>query len=75
MTWRRRRRRSTAAPLFVVAASAYGANAALGTAVAAKVIDTRNFRWVHHALYIATCVTTGGAIAAGLWARPRRASR
>ncbi|MFK3835983.1 hypothetical protein [Microbacterium sp. NPDC087868] len=64
-----------AAPLFVVAASAYGANAALGTAVAAKVIDTRNFRWVHHALYIATCVTTGGAIAAGLWARPRRASR
>ena len=75
MTWRRRRRRSTAAPLFVVAATAYGANAALGTAVAAKVIDTRNFRWVHHALYIATCVTTGGAIAAGLWARPRRVSR
>lgn len=76
MTWRSRRRRPTdAAPLFALAASAYGANVALGTAVAAKVIDTRNFRWVHHALYIATCVTTGLAVSTALWARPRRASR
>jgi hypothetical protein len=71
----RRRRPTDAAPLFVVAASAYGANVALGTAVAARIIDTRNFRWVHHALYIATCVTTGLAVSAAVWARPCRASR
>jgi len=72
---RQRTRRSDAAPLFAAAAVAYGANAALGTAVATKVIDTANFRWVHHALYIATCVTTGAAISTAFWARPRRLSR
>ena len=61
--------------LFVAAATAYAANTALGTAVATRVIDTRNFRWVHHALYIATCVTTAGAVSAGVWGTPRRASR
>ena len=70
-----RTRRTNAAPLFVAAASAYAANCALGTAVAARVIDTRNFRWVHHGLYIATCATTALALAAGLWATPRAASR
>lgn len=75
MRWRARRR-TNAAPLFRAAALAYGANVALGSAVAARVIDTRDFRWLHHALYIATCATTGSALAAGfLWARPRRASR
>lgn len=72
---RQRPRRTNAAPLFVAAAIAYGANAALGTAVATKTIDTRNFRWVHHALYIATCATTAVAVSAGFWARPRHASR
>ncbi len=62
-------------PLFVTAAVAYTANVALGTAVATRVIDTSNFRWVHHALYIATCVTTAAAAVTGLfWAEPRRAS-
>ena len=72
---RQRPRRTNAAPLFAAAAVAYGANAALGTAVATKTIDTRNFRWVHHALYIATCVTTAAAVSAGFWASPRPASR
>jgi hypothetical protein len=73
---RQRTRRSSAAPLFVAAAVAYTANVGLGTAVATKLIDTRNFRWVHHALYIATCVTTAAAAVIALfWARPRRASR
>ncbi|MFJ4223910.1 hypothetical protein [Microbacterium sp. NPDC089695] len=70
-----RRERTNAAPLFVAAAVAYGANAALGTAVATRVVDTRNFRWVHHALYIATCALTVAAVSAAVWARPRRASR
>ncbi|KJQ53244.1 hypothetical protein [Microbacterium sp. SA39] len=72
---RQRTQRTSAAPLFVAAAVAYGVNAALGTAVATKVIDTTNFRWVHHALYIATCTTTSAAISTAFWARPRRASR
>ena len=73
---RQRRQRMSAAPLFVSAAAAYSANVALGTAVAAKIIDTTNFRWVHHALYIATCATTAAAIGSALWARPadRRAA-
>lgn len=70
-----RRMRTTAAPLFVAAAIAYGANAALGTAVAARVIDTRGYRWLHHALYIATCTTTVAAVSAAFWGRPRTASR
>lgn len=71
----RRPRRTDAAPLFVAATVAYAANAALGTAVAARLIDTRNFRWVHHALYIATCATTALAGSAFLWGSPKRASR
>lgn len=76
--WLARRRapqRTNAAPLFVATTTAYGANVALGVAVATKTIDTRDFRWVHHALYIATCVTAAAALSAGLWGRPRRASR
>lgn len=73
---RQRTRRSDAAPLFVAAAIAYTANAGLGTAVATRVVDTRDFRWVHHALYIATCATTAAAAAGALfWAKPRGASR
>ncbi|WP_233245546.1 hypothetical protein [Homoserinimonas hongtaonis] len=48
------------------ACAAYAANAALGLAVASKTIDTSAIRWVHHALYIATCTLTGVAIAAGI---------
>lgn len=71
-----RRTPTNAAPLFAAAAVAYTANVALGTAVATRLIDTSNVRWVHHGLYIATCATTAAAgIAALVWGRPRRASR
>jgi hypothetical protein len=70
-----RRRRTDAAPLFATAAVAYGANVALGTAVATRVIDTSNFRWLHHAIYIATCVSSAAAFSAILWGRPKHASR
>jgi hypothetical protein len=68
-------RRTDAAPLFLAAATAYGANCALGAAVAVRIVDTRNFRWLHHLLYIATCLTTAVALSAGLWGSPRRPSR
>ncbi|PKI89765.1 hypothetical protein CW368_12350 [Actinomycetales bacterium SN12] len=44
----------------------YTANCALGAAVATRLIDTRRFRWVHHALYIATVSTTIVALIAGI---------
>ncbi|WP_291049153.1 hypothetical protein [Herbiconiux sp.] len=50
-------------PLFVAAAASYTANCALGASVGLGMIDTRRFRWVHHALYIAT--STLAAAAAG----------
>lgn len=53
-------------PLFVAATTSYAANCALGAAVAARVIDTRRIRWVHHALYIATCVLAGAAAASAV---------
>jgi len=64
----------TAAPLFSVAALFYLANGALGAAVAAKLVDTRGFRWLHHALYIATCTAGCVAIAAGWRGGNRRAA-
>ncbi|KQR48845.1 hypothetical protein ASF87_08420 [Microbacterium sp. Leaf161] len=70
-----RRRRTDAAPLFAAAAVAYTANVALGSAVAAKVVDTSNFRWLHHAIYIATCVAAATAVSSAIWGRPKHASR
>ncbi|MFK4759582.1 hypothetical protein ACI3KS_01460 [Microbacterium sp. ZW T5_45] len=62
----RRREPPHAAPLFTTAAVAYAANCALGAAVASRLIDTSRFRWVHHALYIATCATTAAAVITGV---------
>ncbi|WP_460801567.1 hypothetical protein [Microbacterium sp. GXF6406] len=56
----------SAAPLFAAAAGAYAANCALGASVAARIIDTSGFRWMHHALYIATCATSAAAVVTGL---------
>jgi hypothetical protein len=69
----RRRESTRAAPLFTAAAVVYSANCALGIAVATRLIDTRRFRWVHHALYIATCATTAAAVIAGLCTHRRAA--
>lgn len=57
--------RTNAAPLFAAAAVAYAVNCTLGAAVATKLVDTSGFRWLHHALYIATCATTAIAVAVG----------
>ncbi|GLK17538.1 MULTISPECIES: hypothetical protein [Herbiconiux] len=53
-------------PLFVAATTSYAVNCALGASVAAGVVDTRRFRWVHHALYIATCTLAGAAAASAV---------
>jgi hypothetical protein len=62
-------------PLFAAAAVAYAANCALGASVALRLVDTRNVRWVHHALYIATSTFAAVAMSSAVWGSPRRASR
>lgn len=63
-----RQHQHPAPPTAAVRASAlcYAANCALGAAVAARLIDTRRIRWLHHALYIATTTTTALALVAEL---------
>jgi hypothetical protein len=48
-------------PLFAAAAASYTANCALGASVALRLVDTSGFRWLHHAVYIATCVLAASA--------------
>ncbi|WP_300265942.1 hypothetical protein [Microbacterium sp.] len=72
---RPRQRMNTAAPLFTAAAVSYAANCALGAAVATKVVDTSGVRWLHHALYIATCASTAAAVTTAWWGRARPTNR
>lgn len=69
-----RRHTTSAAPLFAAAAVAYAANCTLGAAVAVRLIDTSGIRWLHHALYIATCAL-GAAAIGWAWGHPRPAAR
>jgi hypothetical protein len=65
-----------AAPvLFAAAAASYAANCALGGAVWMRLLDTSRFRWVHHALYIATCALGVAASSSALWDRQRRSAQ
>jgi hypothetical protein len=61
--------------LLLAAVAGYGCNVALGTAVAAGLVDTSRFRWVHHALYTTTCVLSGCALVALLATRDPAARR
>ena len=72
---RARRNATTAAPLFTAAAVTYVANCALGAAVAARIVDTSGFRWLHHALYVTTCACAAAAVITGWSGSPRRESR
>ncbi|WCD93844.1 hypothetical protein [Microbacterium sp. nov. GSS16] len=63
---KRRHGHPSAKPAFRASALCYAANCALGAAVATRLIDTRRFRWVHHALYIATFSATIVAVLVGL---------
>lgn len=63
------------ATLFTAATVSYVAACSVGVGVATRAIDTSNARWVHHALYVSTCVTSAAAVGAGVWGRPRRTAR
>ena len=52
--------------LIRVASAAYLANCVLGTAVAARVVDTSGSRWVHHVLFVGTATLTAAAVVLGL---------
>lgn len=53
--------RAPARVLTAAAAAGYTVNCLLGAAVAARLVDTRSFRWVHHALFISTIVLCSAA--------------
>jgi hypothetical protein len=59
------------ASLTLAATASYSANCALGGGVALGLLDTRNARWVHHALYVLTVGLTASAVGASLWGRSR----
>ena len=59
------------AALFAAATLSYAANVGLGSAVAVHLVDTRHFRWVHHALYVSTSVLAGAAASTLLWSDSR----
>lgn len=75
MTRRRRpaRHRHRSSTAFLASGVCYAANCALGAAVATRLVDTRRFRWVHHALYIATVTTTILALIVGIRGHRRAA--
>lgn len=45
-------------PWIGLASACWAANAVLGASVGAGLVHTGRFRWIHHALYIATTTTT-----------------
>ena len=53
--------------IFYAAAVLFLANFALGVLVQFGVVDTRPFRWLHHALFFAVFVSTALAVAVGFW--------
>jgi hypothetical protein len=57
--------------LVTAAAASYAANCALGASVATGLLDTRGYRWLHHALYLATTTLTAAAVLALLARRDR----
>lgn len=63
-------------PWIGLAGACFTANAALGACVAAGLVRTGGFRWIHHALYIATTTTTAlaTAVCALSPSRPHRAA-
>ena len=53
--------------IFYVAMALFLANFVLGVLVQLRVVDTKPFRWIHHALFFAVFVSAAIAVAAGLW--------
>jgi hypothetical protein len=53
--------------IFYSASVLFAANFALGVLVQFRVVDTKPFRWLHHALFFAVFVSAALAVAAGFW--------
>lgn len=50
--------------LVSVATGCYALNCSLGISAAKRWVDTSDFRWVHHGLYVLTVATTSAAFLA-----------
>lgn len=53
--------------IFYSASILFAANFALGVLVQLRIVDTKPFRWLHHALFFAVFVSAALAVAAGFW--------
>ena len=53
--------------IFYSASILFAANFALGVLVQFRLVDTKPFRWLHHALFFAVYVSAALAVAAGFW--------
>ncbi len=53
--------------IFYSASILFAANFALGVLVQFRIVDTKPFRWLHHALFFAVYVSAALAVAAGFW--------
>ncbi|MBT1001880.1 hypothetical protein KIH31_04620 [Paenarthrobacter sp. DKR-5] len=52
---------------FGLAGGSFAASCALGLGVASKRFSTARFRWVHHALFVLTCLLGAVAASSLLW--------
>ena len=53
--------------IFYSASILFGLNFALGVLVQFGIVDTKPFRWLHHALFFAVFASAALAVAAGFW--------
>ncbi len=53
--------------IFYSASILFAANFALGVLVQFRIVDTKPYRWLHHALFFAVFVSAALAVAAGFW--------
>ena len=53
--------------IFYWASILFAATFALGVLVQLGIVDTKPFRWLHHALFFAVFVSAALAVAAGFW--------
>jgi len=53
--------------IFYLALALFLANFALGVLVQLRLVDTKPFRWLHHALFFAVFVSAALAVAVGFW--------
>lgn len=53
--------------IFFVAAAFFAANFLLGILVQFRIVDTKPFRWLHHALFFLVAASAAVAAAWGIW--------